>query len=235
MTEPSYGKQIPETVAAILDGYRSYRSYFQEITARAQERFVSGNWIGAQSDAVERLDAYQTILQRNVATITEILGMHAGDHRLWAAVKSAIAPQLDQEADPDLAETFFNSVVRRIGNIVGTDPHLEFLNQAPRPLPDPEAGRVYRTFPAGRDSLGVLCRAILASSQFHKQFQDLDRDARQVALHLSACRAYANAHHTIDHVDIVVSPFFRGMGGLSDRKGYHDRWRPSPPGDRNAQ
>ena len=205
-------EQIDQTVQSILDGYRTYRRYFQEITARAQDRFLSCDWIGAQSDAGERLDAYQKILQKVVTTIRDRLGAFSSEHRLWAGVKSAITCRLDRGADPDLAETFYNSVVRRLGHIIGANPELEFLNKSPRPLPDPRPGRDYQTFTVGRDSLNTLCRAILENSPLHAHFQDLGRDAGRMAEYFSECRADAEDPKAIDHVDMITSPFFRGMG-----------------------
>ena len=119
MTDMPSRTTVDETVDTILNGYHAYRHYFQEITSRAMNRFVDGDWPGLQADAIERLDAYQKILQQVVTDLADALGPRSEDRNLWTAVKSAITPALDRVASPDLAETFFNSVVRRLGNIVG--------------------------------------------------------------------------------------------------------------------
>ncbi len=203
---------VEETVASILDGYRAYRDHFQEITLRATGRFISGDWIGMQADTVERLDAYQKILQQVVTDLAAALGPQSTDRALWINAKNAITSELDRVSDPDLAETFFNSVTRRLGNIIGADPQREFLHDAPRPLPSPRAGRDYISFPAGDRSLEALCAEILDASVFRPHFRDTHRDVRRMVPYLSDPLPDAHARHRIHHVDLLVPGFFRGMG-----------------------
>lgn len=208
---PSQTK-VTATVDTILNGYLAYRRYFQEITSRAMNRFIGCDWPGLQADAIERLDAYQKVLQQVVTELTDALGPQSNDRRLWVAVKAAITPELDRMDSPDLAETFFNSVVRRLGNIIGANPQLEFLRDMPRPLPAPRAGRDYQTFAASDHTLETLCRAILQESVFAFYFQNIERESRRMARHLSAGLPHAPASRTIHHVDLIVPAFFRGMG-----------------------
>jgi isocitrate dehydrogenase kinase/phosphatase len=203
---------VTATIDTILEGYHAYRRYFQEITSRAMHRFVGGDWPGLQADANERLDAYQKILQQVVTNLADRLGPLSNDRRLWMGVKQAIASELERETSPDLAETFFNSVVRRLGNIIGADPRLEFLRDEPRPLPPPRTGRDYQSFSAGDSTLETLCGAILHTSVFSSHFQDIEQEARRLAQHLSANGPDAPAPQAIDHIDLLVPPFFRGMG-----------------------
>lgn len=203
---------VTATIDTILEGYHTYRRYFQEITSRAMHRFVGCDWPGLQADANERLDAYQKILQQVVTNLADRLGPLSNDRRLWMAVKNTITSELDRETSPDLAETFFNSVVRRLGNIIGADPQLEFLRDEPRPLPPPRAGRDYQSFSAGDSTLETLCGAILQTSVFSSHFQDIELEARRLAQHLSVNGPNAPPSQAIDHIDLLVPPFFRGMG-----------------------
>ena len=52
---PRHPASVATAIDAILAGYRSYRAYFRDITARAMQRFVQKDWSGMQADAVERL------------------------------------------------------------------------------------------------------------------------------------------------------------------------------------
>ena len=162
-----------ETVTTILDGYRAYRAHFQEITLRAMDRFVSGDWTGMQADTVERLDAYQKVLQQVVTALTASLGPRSADHALWIDAKTAFTSELDRVSDPDLAETFFNSVTRRLGNIIGADPQREFVHDEPRPLPAPRAGRDFISFTAEGRSPEALCADIIEASVFQPHFRDV--------------------------------------------------------------
>ena len=91
--------------------------------------------------------------------------------------------------DFEIAETFFNSITRRIFATVGVDPDMEYVdsdfNAPPARSPQP----VYHTYapqPATRD----LLQAILANYPFAAAYADLDREvalaAREIEAQLSA-------------------------------------------------
>jgi isocitrate dehydrogenase kinase/phosphatase len=204
MTDTPSQSKIAATVDTIVNGYHAYRRYFQTITTRAMDRFVGCDWSGLQ--------AYQKVLQQVVTDLTDTLGPQSDDRRLWVAVKTAITPELGRMHSPDIAETFFNSVARRLGNIIGADPQLEFLRETPRPLPAPRVGRDYQRFPASHLSTEALCHTILQASVFNSHFQDIEREARRMARHFAVGLPDAPASARIHHVDLIVAPFFRGMG-----------------------
>lgn len=212
MTAASRPAVVADTITAILAGYGTYCTRFREITARAMERFIRRDWPGMQSDAVERLDTYQQVLQSVVAGLSDDLGRRVDDLALWAAARIAAAPRIECQPNPELAETFYNSVVRRMGNIVGADPRLEFLRTRARPLPPPMAGRDYQTFPTADGGLTALCSAILEGSRFQPHFHDSRSDARRLARHLKKDRAIGSAPQAIDRVEMIPAPFFRGIG-----------------------
>ena len=209
---PRHPASVATAIDAILAGYRSYRAYFRDITARAMQRFVQKDWSGMQADAVERLGAYNHVLQGVVDSLTRALEPHAADKAFWAAARAAAEGPLAGVADPDLAETFFNSVVRRMARIVGADARLEFLREKPRPLPEPTAGRDYRRFPTANRSREALCRDILQTSKFQPFFQDLERDVRRLARHLEHGWETERTDDPIAGIEIIPTPFFRGMG-----------------------
>jgi isocitrate dehydrogenase kinase/phosphatase len=215
MTPKPFPSLVHETVATIVDGYRAYRNDFQAITARALDRFVRCDWSGMQDDALERLEAYQKVLTSVVADLDGMLGRQAADPSFWEKAKAGMARDIGQVTDPELAETFFNSVVRRLANIIGADPRLEFLHDAPRALPAPQANRDFLTFPAVGRSLETLCSALLHESPLAGYFRDIEPEARRMAAHLAPVYAQASVSggtKGIDRLEMLSSPFFRGMG-----------------------
>lgn len=196
----------------ILNAYRAYRASFQEITARALHRFVRRDWPGMQADAVERLGVYQRVLQGVVDDLARRLGTQAADRNFWALARTAAEGRIDTLSDPELAETFFNSVVRRRGHIIGVDAGLEFLRESPRPLPEPRVNRDYLAFPTENRSLEVLCTAILETSRFQPHLQDVKRDARRLARSLGPKWAARRPGEAVRRIEMIPEPFFRGMG-----------------------
>ncbi len=215
MTPGPFQPPVPATVAAIVDGYRDYRNHFRTITSRAMDRFIRCDWSGMQDDAVERLEAYQKILTAVVADLDATLGRLAADPRFWEKAKACMAHDIEQVADPELAETFFNSVVRRLANIIGADPRLEFLRDAPRPLPAPQAKHDFLAFPAAGRSLEALCTALLRASPLAGHFKDIDQEARRMAAGMAPGRSQTSVSGVtlgIDRLEMLPPPFFRGMG-----------------------
>jgi isocitrate dehydrogenase kinase/phosphatase len=133
---------------AIRDGFDAYHSRFKRITRRARDRFEARDWHGAHRDALERLDLYGQVLAQVVQGVNEALGGRTRDGSLWAAMKGHYSRLIAGRVDFELAETFFNSVTRRIFTTVGVAPQIEFVDSdfeaAPEATPGPPD-----LFPAG--------------------------------------------------------------------------------------
>ena len=76
---------------------------------------------------MERLELYPRVIAHGVAQIRGLLASSEKDKKLWAAMKSAYTKLIDRCQDIELAETFFNSVSRRIFTTIGVNPRIEFL------------------------------------------------------------------------------------------------------------
>jgi isocitrate dehydrogenase kinase/phosphatase len=50
------------------------------------------------------------------------------DPMVWAGMKAVYAVLVSTRPDTELAETFFNSVTRKIFTTVGVDPRIEFVD-----------------------------------------------------------------------------------------------------------
>ena len=113
--------------AAIFAAFRDYESEFQSITRRAKVRFEQRDWHGLQHDALERLELYPRAIAGLVRRIRELLDASEKDKKLWATMKPAYSKLIQHCEDIELAETFFNSLSRRIFTTIGVDPRIEFL------------------------------------------------------------------------------------------------------------
>ena len=123
----AHNRLARQGAAAIYAAFQVYEREFQAITRRAKVRFEQRDWHGLQQDALERLELYPRIIARGVAEIRELLDFSEKDKKLWATMKSAYAELIWRCRDIELAETFFNSVSRRIFTTIGVDPRIEFL------------------------------------------------------------------------------------------------------------
>jgi isocitrate dehydrogenase kinase/phosphatase len=196
---------------AIKETFVNYRSQFDKITSGAQSRFQALDWQGMQADAVARLDIYKSKVDNIETTIRRLLSDHIQDKQVWADLKAIYAGLVNSRRDQELAETFFNSVTRRIFATVGVDPQIEFVGTDGNPFPARAQTNGYRSYPAG-SSTADLVRKILADYPLTCRFGDLERDAAQAAAKIEAHLRKTGLPPAIDRIEMVDTVFYRGMG-----------------------
>lgn len=133
-----------DLAALILDHFLTYREEFAVITRRASRRFAVRDWIGGQLDAAERLGLYNRVLGGVVGQVENAAEAGGWDRERWPAVKGAYAELVAEREDIELAETFFNSVARRVLRFVGVDHAIEFVHLGPASRPLGKGNPIHR-------------------------------------------------------------------------------------------
>ena len=193
------------SAAVIHRGFDSYRRSFRAVTRRARRRFEQRDRRGMQHDTAERIDLYRRTVQAVVYDLELTLGGRLAERPLWTAMRAAYAAGIDQRADWELAETFFNSVTRRVFHTVGVDPAVEFAWQHRRtPPPEP----VVRVFDA-HGSVADLFQAALADTDFAVPFPDARADAERLAERMKAYLRDSGLVRHVDRLELAESVFYR--------------------------
>ncbi|HXN79216.1 MAG TPA: bifunctional isocitrate dehydrogenase kinase/phosphatase [Candidatus Dormibacteraeota bacterium] len=198
-------------VPAIVAGFDRYQAEFMGMTRRAKVRFERCDWRGAVADAAERLDLYGHVIDHIEREVRSALGERVGDRNVWVAMKTAYAILSSDRADYGLAETFFNSVTRRIFATVGVDRNIEFADSDFRPPPSESPGLALRIYGPVSD-LAELVATILRDCSFDCEFEDSRRDARLVANRLAAGLQSAGGSGRVDRAEIIPALFCRRKG-----------------------
>lgn len=194
--------------SAILEAFALYQARFQAVTRRAQTRFEQRDWRGAQRDAAERLDLYAEIVNPLVAELRELLDDRVEHKLVWASMKAVYSGLISERTDRELAETFYNSITRRVFATVGVDPDIEFVD-TDFDMPITSQQPIYRKY--GRaESLASLVHEILADLEFAVPFENADRDASLVADAIARRLKEIGALRIINRTEIVQSIFYRG-------------------------
>ncbi len=168
----------------ILGAFDGYEAAFRRLTRKARVRFEERDWAGAGRDAVERLELYSESLDQTLRELRELLGPRTRGRTTWRGLKASFQHLIRARADRELAETFFNSVTRRIFSTVGVDADVEFVHLAVPAKPASSPG-VAELMPK-EGSVEELVRAILARQGFSVEWEDLERDSRLVAAAVEA-------------------------------------------------
>lgn len=194
----------------VADAYAGFETRFRIVTRRARIRFPERDWKGMAADARERLDLYERASQATADAVKSILGGRFEEPMVWAGMKAVYSGLIQNRDDWELAETFFNSVTRKIFSTIGVDPRLEFVD-TDFDTPPSEARRpLHRTYP--ELSLTELVRRILVDASPGAAFADLERDvgvaAEVIAQHLRSIGAL----RVVDRAEIIDAVFYRGKG-----------------------
>ncbi|MBI3943916.1 MAG: bifunctional isocitrate dehydrogenase kinase/phosphatase [Chloroflexi bacterium] len=192
---------------AIETAFTTYHTRFKEITLRAQSRFEQQDWHGIQADSVERLDLYTEVVTDMISQITFLLGDKVRNQDTWSQTKQIYCGLIAGREDLELAETFFNSITRRIFTTVGVDPAIEFVDS------DFERGTsainsIYRSYPWNNDTREVV-REILRDYRFEVPFQNIELDSRLVADAIDALFAQNRTEPSPEELEIARPVFFR--------------------------
>lgn len=195
----------------IFDAFTDFQAQFRRITVRARRRFEARDWHGGRRDATDRLALYRTLVDRIETQTRKRLADRLHDKTLWNQIRSAYSALITERRDAELAETFFNSLTRRIFATVGVDPAIEFVTtDIDAPL-TPPAAPITRVFE--RDgSLAALFEQVLAAYAHEVPYAHRARDAAALAEVVPARLAAQGLTAPIDRIELARSVFYRGVG-----------------------
>lgn len=144
----------------IRDGFADYHASFRAVTRRAQQRFETRDWRGAQADAVERIELYDACILRAAGPLEALLGERLRERELWHGIRRAYTAAIANLLDQELYKTWYNTLTRRYFKTRGVDAGIEFVALDIEPT-----DRI--THPVARHSYAVwsnlprVCQAIL--------------------------------------------------------------------------
>ena len=204
-----YGDITARSAGLVRDGFALYQQRFIALTRWAKQRFEERDWGGLQHDATERLDLYKTVVDGVVAELDSLLRTGVNDKSIWAAMKTHYSELIADREDWDLAETFFNSITRRIFSTVGLDSNIEYVDTDFESPPTAAAAPVYRAY-TEHGSAAELLEEVMADFSFDVPYADRGGDAAAAAEQLIAHLPEVGALRSIERVEMVRSVFYRG-------------------------
>lgn len=205
----------PEDAAAavarlVLEGFDKHYRIYGWATKAAQLYFERGDYGAIARTQTQRIDFYDARVHECVVRLRDELGATALDERIWGRVKLRYVGLLTDHPQPELAETFFNSVSCRILNRSYFDNRFLFVRPSistEHMEPDPPAYRCY--YPRGA-GLRATLRRILGDFHFGAPFADLDRDLAALVRAVRGMIPRPLVLEANHQVQVLASPFFRG-------------------------
>ncbi|MBI3913503.1 MAG: bifunctional isocitrate dehydrogenase kinase/phosphatase [Chloroflexi bacterium] len=194
------------SASAIYTAFDAYQKQFHAITLRAGSRFERRQWHNMRADASERLDLYKAHVDPAVAHIRALVSERVQEKEIWRGMKAVYSAAIETREDWELAETFFNSITRRIFSTVGVDKHIEFVDSdfdAP-PTPSRVPTRTYHRL----ESPLALAQTLLRDYR-PAPVQDPARDSRWIATEIDARLRGSGGWSEVARVEMCEAIFYR--------------------------
>lgn len=194
---------------AMMDGFNRHYRLFRTESARAKHRFETRDWRGQQRAQRERIEFYDLRVMECVRRL--IKEFDAGDQPMdvWEQVKLHYIGLLVNHHQPELAETFFNSVTTKIlqrayfqNDFIFVRPAVstEYIENE-----EPTARPTYRCYYPTAETMEAEVLRLIQDFDLTVPFDDIERDARLV---LTAMKRH------FDHVKLRANFQFQVLSGL---------------------
>jgi len=160
----------------ILNGFERHIYLFTEITRSAKQRFELCQWARVQSAARDRTDYYDQRVAETLVTIRKDFNITSLDDTLWQSVKNLYIELLSQHNQPELAESFYNSVFCHLferkyyhNAYIFVESTVTRLDSRPQPP-------IYRSYLPAQKGLAQTIEDIFTFHQFDIPYENLQRD-----------------------------------------------------------
>jgi len=176
-----------------------------------------------RQDASERLSVYREIVDHLEQDLRDRLGDRVEQKGLWTQLHEAYASVVAGRTDGELAETFFNSVTRRIFDTVGVDPDIEFVTtdlDEQRPPPKAPVTRVFGHLATTQAYMNAVFDAWGYDDRPDAEeppalgapYADRERDVQQAATFIEQRLRRRGFTGAISRVELIRNIFYRGIG-----------------------
>jgi isocitrate dehydrogenase kinase/phosphatase len=213
---------------AMMDGFNRHYRLFRTESARAKHRFETADWAGQQRAQRERIEFYDLRVRECSNRLEREFKAGEQPMDIWQQVKLHYIGLLVDHHQPELAETFFNSVTTKILHrsyfqndfifvrpAVSTE-YIENSEAETRPT-----FRAYYPTPAGMQDVLVQ---MLKDFGLHRDFENLARDAALVVAVINPLLGTSKLHANFQ-LQVLTSLFYRNKGAYVVGKminGFHE-------------
>ena len=206
---PSANSTAAGIARAMIDGFDQHYRLIRQYGQQAKALFESGDWRGVQQAVRERISSYDTQASETARALDRDFGAHSLDDETWQLVKLLYIGHLISHKQPELAETFFNSVCSRL--LHRSYFHNDYIFARPAVsteyiLSDPPS---YSSYYPRKHGLRRTIRQIVSDFDWQRPFEDLARDVGYVMRTIKSFlggwpKVEANAQ-----IQVLYSAFYR--------------------------
>ncbi|HWI80877.1 bifunctional isocitrate dehydrogenase kinase/phosphatase [Ramlibacter sp.] len=200
---------------AMIDGFNRHYRLFRIESQRAKHRFETADWHGQQRAQRERIEFYDLRVKEAVTRLEKEFRAGEQPMEVWQQAKLHYIGLLVDHHQPELAETFFNSVTTKILHRTHFQNDFIFVRPAVSTEyienDEPAAKPTYRAYYPTRETLGETIVRIVDNFQLQRPFDDLQRDAGYVLEAINSRLHHVTLRANFQ-IQVLASLFFRNKG-----------------------
>lgn len=210
MTASNVGLMRAQGIAlALIDGFNKHYRIFRETTQLAKIRFVGADWLGELSAVRDRVQFYDERVNETTEQLRGEFGAEQLDDATWQQVKLFFIGHLINHKQPELAESFFNSVCCKIlhrryfnNDYIFARPAIstEYIQSYPP---------TYSSYYPQQDGLRNTVRRIILDFAWELPFDNLEGQIQSI---LDAIRNHIGGWPKAEvnsQIQVLYSPFYR--------------------------
>jgi isocitrate dehydrogenase kinase/phosphatase len=196
----------------IVRGFDKHYRLFRECSAGAKGRFERAEWIEGQHAIRERIQFYDDRVRETVEALQSEFDAAALDEAIWQQAKLLYIGLLMHHKQPELAETFFNSVFCQMMH--RTYFHNDFIFVRPAVSTEyiESAPPTYRSYYPNDAGFRASIAQVFKDFDWRREFENLDRDVEYVLRSISSHLGTVPAREANLQIQVLSSAFYRNKG-----------------------
>lgn len=216
MKPPRLDSPVAHEIAkALMDGFNRHYRLFRAESARAKHRFETADWRGQQRAQKERIEFYDLRVKECSKRLESEFAASQQPMDVWHQVKLLYVGMLIDHKQPELAESFFNSVTTKILHRTYFQNDFIFVRPAASTEyienQDPAHKPTYRSYYPKAGSVLEDIRRMVRDFALHLPFEDFDRDTRWVHERLQPLYEHRRLRANFQ-IQVLSSLFYRNKG-----------------------
>ena len=200
---------------AMRDGFNRHYRLFRTESARAKHRFETADWHGQQRAQRERIEFYDLRVKECVMRLEKEFKAGKLPMAVWHEIKLHYIGLLVDHHQPELAETFFNSVTTKILHRSYFQNEFMFVRPAVSTEyienDDPKALPTYHAYYPTAQTLRETVARLMRDFDLRREFEDLERDAGFVTDAINSQLGGVKLRINFQ-LQVLSSLFFRNKG-----------------------
>ena len=207
--------RLPYDMAqALLEGFDRHYRLFRAESARAKHRFETQDWVGQQRAQRERIEFYDLRVREAVTRLEREFKASQQTHETWQQVKLHFIGLLVDHHQPELAESFFNSVTTKI--LHRSYFHNDFIFVRPAVsteyIENENPGKpTYRVYYPDHQTMRDHVKRVVVDFNLQCAFDDLERDIDRLQAAMLARFDHSRLRPNFQF-QVLSSLFFRNKG-----------------------